>query len=169
MGKTSPITYCSINHANFESLLRHILLVKHYRWQISRFKVQSHRSDYCPSEWKSSSLLPHELEMLPDTTWRLQILDVCLNLALFDLSASSKSTLQVRASPGNISSVEHILYGEGEDRRQQDGSRSLAIVVFCVLATLAPLVTVKTGIDQPVAVMWHSGCLNTHTLQQHTH
>ena len=55
--------------------------------------------------------------MLPDTTWRLQILDMCLNLALFDLSASSKSTLQVRASPGNISSVEHILYGEGEDRR----------------------------------------------------
>ena len=121
MGKTSPITYCSINHANFESLLRHILLVKHYRWQISRFKVQSHRSNYCLSEWKSSSLLPHELEMLPDTTWRLQIFDMCLNLALclalFDLSASSTSTLQVRASPGNISSVEHILYGEGEDRR----------------------------------------------------
>ena len=48
----------------------------------------------------------------------------------------------------------------GPSRSQQ----SLAIVVFCVLATLAPLVTVKTGIDQPVAVMWHSGCLNTHHL-----
>ena len=32
MGKSSPLTYCSMNHANFESLLRHILLVKHYRF-----------------------------------------------------------------------------------------------------------------------------------------
>ena len=43
---------------------------------------------------------------------------LALCMALFDLSASSKSTPQVRASPGNISSVEHILYGEGEDRRE---------------------------------------------------
>ena len=32
MGKSSPLTYCSMNHANFESLLRHVLLVKHYRF-----------------------------------------------------------------------------------------------------------------------------------------
>jgi len=75
MGKTSPITYCSINHANFESLLRHILLVKHYRVEV--FKFVAPRAG---------------------------------NAARYDL--------EVRASPGNISSVEHILYGEGEDRRE---------------------------------------------------
>jgi len=75
MGKSSPLTYCSMNHANFESLLRHVLLVKHYRVEV--FKFVAPRAG---------------------------------NAARYDL--------EVRASPGNISSVEHIVYGEGEERRE---------------------------------------------------
>ena len=49
MGKSSPLTYCSMNHANFESLLRHILLVKHYRYSckhktgfLKNIKIKAH-------------------------------------------------------------------------------------------------------------------------------
>jgi DNA mismatch repair protein MSH2 len=60
-----------INHANFESLLRHVLLVKHFRVDIFKFMAP-----------KGGIAASYQLE--------------------------------VRASPGNISSIEHILYGEGE-------------------------------------------------------
>ena len=37
MGSTNPVTFCVMNHANFESTLRHILLVKHCRVEIFKF------------------------------------------------------------------------------------------------------------------------------------
>jgi len=71
MGKKSPVSFCVMNHANFESLLRHVLLVKHFRVEIFKFVAP-----------KGGNAASYQLE--------------------------------VRASPGNISSIEHILYGEGE-------------------------------------------------------
>lgn len=71
MGKVNPVSFCVLNHANFESILRHILLVKHYRVEIFKFVAA-----------KGGKSAFYELE--------------------------------VRASPGNISSVEHVLYGESE-------------------------------------------------------
>ena len=37
MGKTNPVSFCVMNHANFESTLRFILLVKHFRVEIYKF------------------------------------------------------------------------------------------------------------------------------------
>jgi DNA mismatch repair ATPase MutS len=37
MGRSSPLTYCSMNHANFDSLLRQVLLVKNYRVEVYKF------------------------------------------------------------------------------------------------------------------------------------
>ena len=71
MGKKTPVSFCVMNHANFESLLKHILLVKHFRIEIFKFVAP-----------KGGNAASYHLE--------------------------------VRASPGNISSIEHILYGEGE-------------------------------------------------------
>eukprot|EP00092_Neocalanus_flemingeri_P017730 GFUD01019185.1.p1 GENE.GFUD01019185.1~~GFUD01019185.1.p1 ORF type:complete len:916 (+),score=230.63 GFUD01019185.1:47-2794(+) len=71
MGKKTPVSFCVMNHANFESLLRHVLLVKHFRVEIFKFVAP-----------KGGNAASYQLE--------------------------------VRASPGNISSIEHILYGEGE-------------------------------------------------------
>jgi len=70
MGKSSPVNFCVVNHANFESLLRHVLLVKHLRVEIFKF---------CSAKG--------------------------LNPASYQL--------EVRASPGNVGAVEHLLYGEG--------------------------------------------------------
>ena len=59
------------NQANFEILLRHILLVKHFR--IGNYKFVAAKGGNAPSY-----------------------------------------KLEVRASPGNIAAIEHILYVEGE-------------------------------------------------------
>ena len=37
MGKTEPVTFCVMNHANFETTLRYLLLVKHLRVEIFKF------------------------------------------------------------------------------------------------------------------------------------
>ena len=37
MGKVNPVNFCVLNYANFESILRFILLVKHYRVEIYKF------------------------------------------------------------------------------------------------------------------------------------
>jgi len=71
MGKKTPVSFSVMNQANFESLLRHVLLVKHFRVEIFKFVAP-----------KGGNAATYQLE--------------------------------VRASPGNISSIEHILYGEGE-------------------------------------------------------
>lgn len=64
--KNTPVTYSITNQGNFESLLRYLILVKHYRVEIYKF------------------------------------------------SKASSYDLEVRASPGNIAPVEHILYGESD-------------------------------------------------------
>ena len=37
MGKKTPVNFCVMKYANFESLLRHILLVRHFRVEIYKF------------------------------------------------------------------------------------------------------------------------------------
>jgi len=71
MGKKTPVSFCVMNRGNFEGLLRHILLVKHFKVEIFKFVAA-----------KGGNAATYQLE--------------------------------VRASPGNIASIEHILYGEGE-------------------------------------------------------
>jgi len=65
MGKKNPVSYCYMNHNNFESLLRFLILVKHFRVEIYKFVKTGYE-------------------------------------------------LEVRASPGNIAAIEHILYGESD-------------------------------------------------------
>ena len=71
MGKKTQVNFCVMKYANFESMLRHILLVRHFRVEI--FKFVGGKGGSAPTY-----------------------------------------NLEVRASPGNISSIEHILYGENE-------------------------------------------------------
>jgi len=65
-GKDNPVIYSKTNQGNFESLLRYIILVKHYRVEVYKF------------------------------------------------TKNSTYELEVRASPGNIAAVEHVLYGESD-------------------------------------------------------
>ena len=37
MGKTEPVSFCVMNHVNFETTLRFLLLVKHLRVEIFKF------------------------------------------------------------------------------------------------------------------------------------
>jgi len=74
MGKKTPVNFCVMNQANFESLLKHILLVKHFRVEIFKFVAA-----------KGGNAATYKLE--------------------------------VRASPGNISALEHIIYGDSEGNR----------------------------------------------------
>jgi len=71
MGRQEPVVFCVMNHANFESTLRYLLLVKHLRIEIYKFAAA-----------KAGRPASYELE--------------------------------VRASPGNIAAVEHVLYGESD-------------------------------------------------------
>ena len=71
MGKKTPVSFCVMNYSNFESLLRHLLLVRAFRVEIFKFVAG-----------KAGSAPAYHLE--------------------------------VRASPGNISAIEHIVYSEGE-------------------------------------------------------
>jgi len=71
MGKSEAVSFCVLNHPNFEKMLRFILLVKHLRVEIFKFIAAKGGKPPC-----------YELE--------------------------------VRASPGNISAIEHVLYGDGD-------------------------------------------------------
>ena len=71
MGKKTPVNFCVMKYANFESFLRHILLVRYFRVEIYKF-------------------VPGKAGNAPSYN------------------------LEVRASPGNTASIEHILYGEND-------------------------------------------------------
>ena len=85
MGKKSPVSFCVMNYSNFESVLKHVLLVRAFRVEIFKFVAG-----------KGGSAPSYQLE--------------------------------ARASPGNVSSIEHILYGEGESGRR-DSNFLVAIKV----------------------------------------
>ena len=86
MGKKTPVNFCVMKYANFESCLRHIVLVRHFRVEI--FKFVAGRGGSAPSY-----------------------------------------SLEVRASPGNIATIEHILYGEGGDSGARDTNYLLGVKV----------------------------------------
>ena len=86
MGKKTPVNFCVMKYANFESCLRHIVLVRHFRVEI--FKFVPGRGGSAPSY-----------------------------------------SLEVRASPGNIATIEHILYGEGGDSGARDTNYLLGLKV----------------------------------------
>ena len=86
MGKKTPVNFCVMKYANFESCLRHIVLVRHFRVEI--FKFVAGRGGSAPSY-----------------------------------------SLEVRASPGNIATIEHILYGEGGDSGARDTNYLLGLKV----------------------------------------
>ena len=86
MGKKTPVNFCVMKYANFESCLRHIVLVRHFRVEI--FKFVAGRGGSAPSY-----------------------------------------ALEVRASPGNIATIEHILYGEGGDSGARDTNYLLGLKV----------------------------------------
>ena len=86
MGKKTPVNFCVMKYANFESCLRHIVLVRHFRVEI--FKFVAGRGGSTPSY-----------------------------------------SLEVRASPGNIATIEHILYGEGGDSGARDTNYLLGLKV----------------------------------------
>jgi len=77
MGKKKPANFCVMNHANFESLLKYVLLVKHFKVEIFKFVASKGGN---PATFK----------------------------------------LEVRASPGNVAAIEHILYGEGESTNRDN-------------------------------------------------
>ena len=86
MGKKTPVNFCVMKYANFESCLRHIVLVRHFPVEI--FKFVAGRGGSAPSY-----------------------------------------SLEVRASPGNIATIEHILYGEGGDSGARDTNYLLGVKV----------------------------------------
>ena len=88
MGKKTSVSFCVMNYSNFESMLRHLLLVRAFRVEI--FKFVAGKGGSAPSYH-----------------------------------------LEVRASPGNISAIEHILYGDGGEP-EQGGRESNFLVAIKV-------------------------------------